>query len=120
MTNIRTELRSNIEQVNELKERYKKLSMIFQCEEKQRTALWFDIPINTYYKYSCQEWFKASRRMSEFLDQMSQHRAACEKWLGYSVGTIPYKGWKDDFVRFCNATGIETIKPYISDNPRES
>lgn len=111
---VLTDLLSNLEKVNELKKQYKKLSSIYQCEAKQNVALWFNLPINTYYDYSYDEWLKASSRMSEFLEQMSQHRVACEEWLGYSVGKIPYKGWKDDFVRFCNASGIETIKPFLN------
>ena len=103
---VLTDLLSNLEKVNELKKQYKKLSSIYQCEAKQNTALWFNLPIATYYDYSYKEWLKASHRMSEFLEQMSQHRVACGQWLGYSVLKTPYREWRDDFVRYCNATDI--------------
>lgn len=103
----------NYKEVLELKKsleiELKNRSMIFDCDGKERLALWFDLPIDTYYLYSFDDYQIAKSRMSDEVELMRQY----SKMLPTDFSTTPYLEWKLEFRVWAIVNNIETPKPFV-------
>jgi hypothetical protein len=118
-----TTLREKLILVNSLKDELKARSRIFNIDAKERCAIAFGLPMDTYYEYSYVEWRKASERFQFLLDEQSRQIEEYADWedsevlkvLGGNrpIRNMAYSLWTRRFLVF-RAFLEDPIEPYIT------
>jgi hypothetical protein len=117
-----TTVRETLDLVNSLKDELKARSRIFNIDAKERCAIAFGLPVDTYYEYSYIEWGKASERFQFLMDEQSRQIEEYANWedpevlkeLGGNrpIRNMAYRLWMRKFLVFRISTG-NPIEPYI-------
>lgn len=110
------EFERNLNTVNDLKMELKRRSSYFQVELKEDAAKWWNLPLDTFYEYSYDDWQHVHSRMNAEIDCMTVHREAFEEYTGLLVRTKPFYQWINLFRAWAALHNL-TLPRY--DDPKE-